>query len=192
MDTKNFEEELKSIEDFLATPDAYSDPEFAGKSRRASILREIISLNTEIANAEKGLEEAKELVNDPELGEIAKDDIVTINYSELGDDGNVIAGTERSDFVFTVGSGENIYKIDDEIIGMKKDESKDITKKYKKDDADPELAGKTASYKVEKSLNVKAIFNSLRNIFTWIPGERILLPEFGSRLRSLLYEGITP
>lgn len=56
----------------------------------------------------------------------------------------------------------------------------------------PELAGKTASYKVEKSLNVKAIFNSLRNIFTWIPGERILLPEFGSRLRSLLYEGITP
>ena len=46
-------------------------------------------------------------------------------------------------------------------------------------------------WKVEKNANVKAIFGSLRNIFTWTPGERILLPEFGSRLRSLLYEGIT-
>ena len=46
--------------------------------------------------------------------------------------------------------------------------------------------------KVSKSVNVQAIKNSMRNIFTWIPGERVLLPEFGSTLRSLLYEGITP
>ena len=47
-------------------------------------------------------------------------------------------------------------------------------------------------YNVAKSVNAKAVRNSLHNIFTWIPGERILLPEFGSNLRSLLYEGITP
>ena len=47
-------------------------------------------------------------------------------------------------------------------------------------------------WKIQKSSNVKAIFNSLRNIFTWNRGERILLPEFGSKLRALLYEGITP
>lgn len=46
--------------------------------------------------------------------------------------------------------------------------------------------------KVSKSVNVQAVRNSLRNIFTWIPGERVLLPEFGSKLRTLLYEGITP
>ena len=78
MDTKIFEEELKSIEDFLATPDAYSNPDFAGKSKRASILREILSLDAEIKQSEKALEEAKELVNDPELGEIAKEDIVNL------------------------------------------------------------------------------------------------------------------
>ena len=78
MDTKNFEEELKAIEDFLATPDAYSNPDFAGKSKRASILREILSLDAEIKQSEKGLEEAKELVNDPELGEIAKEDIASL------------------------------------------------------------------------------------------------------------------
>ena len=32
----------------------------------------------------------------------------------------------------------------------------------------------------------------MHNIFTWRPGERILNPEFGSRLYTLLYEAITP
>lgn len=73
-----FEEELKSIEDFLATPDAYSHPDFAGKSKRASILREILSLDADIKQSEKALDEAKELINDPELGEIAKEDITSL------------------------------------------------------------------------------------------------------------------
>lgn len=47
-------------------------------------------------------------------------------------------------------------------------------------------------YKISDSANVQAILNSLHNIFTWYQGERILLPEFGSRLRMMLYEGITP
>lgn len=46
-------------------------------------------------------------------------------------------------------------------------------------------------YKLAKLVNVKAVFNSLHNIFTWTPGERIINPEFGSNLRKLLYEGIT-
>ena len=78
MDIKKFEDELKQIEDFLATPDAYSHPDFAGKSKRASILREILNLDAEIKQSEKALTEAKELVNDPELGEIAKEDIVNL------------------------------------------------------------------------------------------------------------------
>lgn len=51
---------------------------------------------------------------------------------------------------------------------------------------------KISVYKIDKLINVQAIINSLRNIFTWRPGERILNPEFGSRLYTLLYEGITP
>lgn len=49
-----------------------------------------------------------------------------------------------------------------------------------------------SQWDMQKSTNVKAVFNSLHNIFTWHRGERILLPEFGSQLQSLLYEGITP
>lgn len=44
---------------------------------------------------------------------------------------------------------------------------------------------------IDKLVNVNAIKNSLHNIFSWTPGERILNPEFGSKLRKLLYEGIT-
>ena len=46
-------------------------------------------------------------------------------------------------------------------------------------------------YKIARNANALAVKGSLRNIFSWVPGERILLPEFGSRLYTLLYEGIT-
>lgn len=48
-----------------------------------------------------------------------------------------------------------------------------------------------AKYKISNLINIQAIQNSIRNIFTWVPGERILNPEFGSKLPMLLYEGIT-
>lgn len=79
---------------------------------------------------------------------VKKDDIVTINYSELDESGNEIEGSKREGFVFTVGSGENIYKIDDEIIGMKKNGTKEISKTYAKDDEDKDLAGKTKKIRV--------------------------------------------
>lgn len=49
----------------------------------------------------------------------------------------------------------------------------------------------TQSFQASKLVNVNAIKNSIHNIFSWTPGERILNPEFGSNLRKLLYEGIT-
>ncbi|MDR3337788.1 MAG: trigger factor [Treponema sp.] len=75
-------------------------------------------------------------------------DVVTVNYSELSDSEEVIAGTERQDFVFTLGTGYNIYKFDDEVAGMKKDETRDITKAFPEDFEDKELAGKTKKIRV--------------------------------------------
>ena len=78
MEKTNFEQELQALEDFLAKPDSYSDPDFETKSKRASVVREIIGLMTKIEIGEKNLTEAKGLLNDPELGEIAKDDVEKI------------------------------------------------------------------------------------------------------------------
>lgn len=74
MDLTKFEEELGSIEEFLAQPDAYADAEFAAKSKRATLLREILDLNKNIEQMKNNLEEANSLLSDPELGEIAKED----------------------------------------------------------------------------------------------------------------------
>ena len=75
MDLLKIKTELTDIETFLARPDAFSDPDFAAKSKRASLLREIIDLDAKITQDETNLQEAEGLVNDPELGEIAKEDI---------------------------------------------------------------------------------------------------------------------
>ncbi|MBO5608405.1 MAG: trigger factor [Treponema sp.] len=113
----------------------------------------------ELEDELKSIQERNAAVLDKKDGDpVEKDNIVTIDYSELDDNGNVIEGSKRDGFVFTVGSGENIYKIDDEIIGMKKDETKQITKTYDKKDPDEELAGKTKKI----SVTVKAI--KVRNL----------------------------
>jgi len=78
----------------------------------------------------------------------AKNDVVTVNYSELTDAGTIISDTEREDFVFTVGSGYNTFKFDDDIVGMKKGESKDIEKTYPEDFEDADLAGKTKKIRI--------------------------------------------
>jgi trigger factor len=77
-----------------------------------------------------------------------KDDVVTVNYSELSDTGEPLPGTAREDFVFTLGSGYNFFKFDDEIIGMKKDETRDIEKTYPDDFENEELAGKHKKIRV--------------------------------------------
>ena len=78
MDLDKFEDEKQQITEFLAKPDAYSDPSYASKSRRLSELEDIIAHIKAISRLEKSLNEAKELFNDPELGELAKADATEI------------------------------------------------------------------------------------------------------------------
>ena len=78
MDLDNFLKELHELEGFLTNPSAFSAPDFAVKAKRATILREIIDLDARIKNHEKALAEAEELVNDPEVGEIAREDVKSL------------------------------------------------------------------------------------------------------------------
>ena len=78
MEIEKFKDELKVIEEFLADPSAYSNPDFASKSKRAATLREIVELAEKIRKSEENLVEAEALLSDPELGEIARGDIENI------------------------------------------------------------------------------------------------------------------
>ena len=48
-----------------------------------------------------------------------------------------------------------------------------------------------STYTVKQLIDINAVANSLNNIFSWTPGERVLDPEFGTNLRKVLFEGIT-
>jgi len=85
-------------------------------------------------------------------------DIVTLDYVELDSEKNEVEGTERKDFVFTVGSGTNFYKMDDDLIGMKKGEVKSVEKSFPEDHEYSEYAGKTISLRLElKQVKVREV-----------------------------------
>jgi trigger factor len=116
---------------------------------------EIPDATVEEEDIRRELEEIRErnaIVLDRDDGEAAaKNDVVTINYSELDGDGNPVKGSERQDFVFTLGSGYNLYRFDDDLLGMKKGETRDITKTFPADYTHGELAGKTLTVRVTLS-----------------------------------------
>jgi trigger factor len=77
-----------------------------------------------------------------------KGNVATVDYCETGEEGEELPGTERKDFVFTLGSGSNTYQFDDEILGMKKGESRDIVKTYPAEDTASPFAGQTKKIRI--------------------------------------------
>lgn len=75
MDLEKYKIEKSQIEQFLAQPEAYAKPDFAERSRRLAEIDKILNLGAELDSLRQNLEEAKALVNDPELGELARSDI---------------------------------------------------------------------------------------------------------------------
>jgi trigger factor len=125
-------------------------PEFElGEYKGLELKETQVSITKKDEEAElKAIQEQNSVVMDKKDGIVADDSIVTIDYSELDTDKNEIEGKKREDFVFTVGTGYNYYKIDEEVKGMKKDEEKIIEKDYPEDFDDNELAGRKISIKV--------------------------------------------
>lgn len=78
MDLQKYKDELAEIDNFLAKPDSYSSPDFAAKGKRAALLRSIIDLAAKIEKSESDLHDAEGLVNDPDLGEMARDDVARL------------------------------------------------------------------------------------------------------------------
>jgi len=78
VDYQQFMDEKAEIEAFLARSTAFAEPDFAEKSRRLAEINTILDLKNEIERSEQALAEAKALVDDPELGELARVDVETL------------------------------------------------------------------------------------------------------------------
>ncbi len=73
LDISELKAEQQALGEFLAQPDAYSDPDFSSKNRRLTELESVIAKAQERATLESNLVEARELANGgDELAELAK------------------------------------------------------------------------------------------------------------------------
>jgi len=81
-----------------------------------------------------------------------KGDVVTIDYSIFGENGEELQNLQRKDFVFTIGSNTNFYQFDDDVVGMKKGETKEFEKTFTDDFFEPALAGKKRKVKITLSV----------------------------------------
>jgi trigger factor len=97
----------------------------------------------------EALQDRNAIVKDKDDGKPAeKGDVATVTYCELDDTGAELAGSKREDFVFALGMGQNIYDLDADVIGMRKNEEKIVAKTFPADYAYPEIAGQKKTLKV--------------------------------------------
>jgi len=94
------------------------------------------------------LQEQNAIVMDKDEGNVEAGDVVTVDYWEIDDEGNEVDETRREDFVFTQGSGYNLYKIDDDVLGMALDEEKEVEKSFDEDFENKDLAGSTRKIRI--------------------------------------------
>ncbi len=133
---------------FSVSYDIYPDVE-VGEYSGLTIEEPVVKVSDDDLQRElAAIQEQNAITMDKESGVVAKDDIVTVNYVELDEDGNEIEETRREDFTFTVGTEMNRYKFDDEVVGLKIGEPEEIEKSYAEDFEDEELAGTTKRIRV--------------------------------------------
>jgi len=91
----------------------------------------------------EGIRERNAIVMDrDDAAKAVKGDVATIDYQIFEEDGTPSETLQRKDFAFTLGSNTNPYQFDDDIIGMKKGETKEFDKKFDDNYFEASLAGK--------------------------------------------------
>ncbi len=82
-------------------------------------------------------------------GKVENGDIVNIDYTAYNEDGSVDEKSSRTNFTFTVGTKYNFFKLDDDVVGLSKDETKTIEKAITKEDDIPGYEGKTVKIDIK-------------------------------------------
>ncbi|SIP96621.1 trigger factor [Alkalispirochaeta americana] len=106
------------------------------------------------ADEDRELEELRQqnaLVIEKEDGTVAKGDIATVTLEELDEDGSPLDGTRQEDLTVTVGEEENLYRIDKDIIGFSRGETRTIEKEYSQEDDHESLKGQKKRLQVTVS-----------------------------------------
>lgn len=82
------------------------------------------------------------------LEPIAHNNIVTYSYVELDENQQEIESSKREDYTTTIGTEQDTYNLTDDLVGMKKDEEKIVTKIYPENYHYEAIASKTLTIKI--------------------------------------------
>ena len=110
---------------------------------------QVIMSDEDLDRELKSLQEQNSVVIDKKEATVLNGDIVGIDYAEIGEDDLEVAASRREGFVFEVGSGYNLYKIDSDLVGLQAGEERILTKEYPEDFEVKELAGRRVRLKVK-------------------------------------------
>lgn len=97
----------------------------------------------------QALQEKNSYFVDKPDGKVEKGDIVNIDYVELDGEGRENPATKRESFVFEVGTGYNLYRLDDDLLGMGAGEEKTLHKSYPGEAEYRDLAGREVDLRVK-------------------------------------------
>ncbi|MDR1231394.1 MAG: trigger factor [Spirochaetaceae bacterium] len=114
---------------------------------------EVPDVAVEDADVARELERIRErnaMVMDRPVEETARyGDIVTVTYAEVDAHFVTVSGTNRENHVFTLGSLENYYQLDEDIVGMQAGDTKIIERDFPEDFPAKELAGTKKNIRIQ-------------------------------------------
>jgi trigger factor len=150
---------------FTVSYDTYPEIEL-GEYRGIDVDKPGYEITEEDVARELGvLQEQNALIVDKTDGTVEKGNIVTVTYAEIDEAGAEKQGTRREGFSFEVGTGYNLYALDDDVLGMGSGEQKTLDKHFPDDYQHKELAGRSVKVRVEigavREKNLPAIDDDL-------------------------------
>ena len=119
-----------------------------GRYQRVGVTRHRFRIDdTDLERELDAIREQNAVVVEKQSDVVESGDVVEIDYVEV-DGGHPVASTRREGFVFEVGTGYNLHRIDDDLVGMRIDEERDIEKTYPDDFEEESLAGRSLVLRV--------------------------------------------
>lgn len=111
----------------------------------------------EVENELKSMQQRNARIETKEDGTVEKGDIAVIDFKGFVN-GEAFEGGEGTDYQLEIGSGTFIDNFEDQLVGLKKDDEKEVVVKFPEEYGREDLNGKDATFKVTvKDIKVKEL-----------------------------------
>ncbi|WP_138202995.1 trigger factor [Haloimpatiens lingqiaonensis] len=181
--------EIGSGKDFVYTATVTVTPEVELGEYKGVEVKEVKYevKDEEVENELKSMQEKNARIETKEDGEVEKGDIAVIDFKGfIGEE--AFEGGEGKDYKLEIGSGTFIDNFEEQLIGAKKGEEKDVNVKFPEEYGKEELNGKDATFKVTVNEIQKKELPALDDEFAKEVSEFDTLEELKADLRKKMEE----